>query len=143
MATPPTLAELMLPDNNDDPVILSWTKPNLTNENREYFHSYNFTFSYMVFPIMFSQRSKRNLPATRSQTVTLGPDVTSYQYAKSCPHINSLTLCPYSQYCFSVISLYAFNGIHIDASDPAFATICTEPSEAGEFTIYVASYVAS
>ena len=89
----------------------------------------------MVFPITFSHRSKRDSPAIISQTITLGPDVTSYQYAKKCPHIKSHTLCPYSQYCFSVISLYAFNGVHIDASDPALNTICTEPNEAGELTI--------
>lgn len=84
---------------------------------------------------MLSQRSRRSSPASRSQTVTLAPNVTSYQYTERCPHNNSFTLCPYSQYCFTVISLYAFNDIHIDASDPALTTICTEPSEAGEFTI--------
>ena len=99
----------------------------------------NVSFSYVVFPIMLSQRSKRKVAATNeSQTITLGPDEVNFTYADTCPHIDSLILCPYSQYCFSVITLFAFKGIHIDASDPAVTTVCIDTSETGEFTIFIA-----
>ena len=87
---------------------------------------------------MLSQMSKRNIPATNeSQTITLGSDETSFTYADTCPHIDTLTLCPHSQYCFSVISLFAFKGIHIDASDPAVTAVCVDTNETGKFTIFV------
>ena len=75
------------------------------------------------------------MPETESQTVTLGPDETSFTYTERCPYHDSLTLCPYSQYCFSVISVFGFRGTPINASDPALATRCTDTSEAGEFTV--------
>ena len=89
-----------------------------------------------MFNTTLSQRSKRNIPATESQTVTLGPDETSFTYNDTCPYNNSLTLCPYSQYCFSVISVFEFGGTPVDASDPTLGTRCTDTSEAGEFTIF-------
>ena len=70
-----------------------------------------------------------------SQTVSLGPETTSFTYTRRCPYHDSLTLCPYSQYCFSVISVFEFRGTPIDASDLVLATMCTDTNEAGEFTI--------
>ena len=62
----------------------------------------------------------------------LGPDVTSFTYNETCPYNDSVTLCPYSQYCFTVNSVYAFKDTPIDASvtDPN----CTVTDEAGEWT---------
>ena len=135
-ASSPTVNELILPDNNNDPVILSWTRPELTDDNREFFQGYNVSFSRAVFDTTLSQRSKRNIPATESQTVTLGPDETSYNYNISCPYDNNLTLCPYSEYCFSVISVFEFRGTSIDASDPTLARECIDTNQTGEFTIF-------
>ena len=95
-----------------------------------------------------NQRKKRNTLASDSQTVRLDPDVTSYTYDESCPYSNSLTLCPYSQYCFSVISVFEFEGILIDVSDLTLTTMCTNTSEDGEFMIfetvlYLICYVVS
>ena len=126
----------MLPVTDNAPVILSWTRPNLTDNNSEFFQGYNVSFSRTVFVTTLSQRSKRNIPATESQTVTLLPNETSFTYDDRCPYNDSLTLCPYSQYCFSVISVFNFGGTPIDASDPALARMCTNTSEAGEFTIF-------
>ena len=140
MATAPTVSGFILPDNNNDPVILNWTRPELTADNREFFQGYNVSFSRAVFNTTLSQRSKRNIPATDSQTVSLGPDETSYNYNISCPYDNTLTLCPYSGYCFSVISVFEFRGTSIDASNPELARMCTDTSEAGEFTIFEIVY---
>ena len=75
-----------------------------------------------------------------SQTVTVGPETTSYNYNISCPYDNNLTLCPYSGYCFSVSSVYEFRDTAIDASDPTLARICTDTGEAGEFPIFEIVY---
>ena len=83
-----------------------------------------------------SQRKKRNTLVSDSQTISLGPDVTSYTYNASCPYSDSLTLCPYSQYCFSVVSVFEFRGTPIDVSDSTLTTMCTNTSEDGEFTIF-------
>ena len=89
-----------------------------------------------MFDTTLSQRSKRNIPATDSQTVTVGPERTSYNYNISCPYDNTLTLCPYSGYCFSVVSVFEFRGTPIDASDPNLARMCGNTSEAGELIIF-------
>ena len=135
-ATPPTSFELALPYNDNDPVILSWTKPELTDDNREFFQGYDVSFSHNVFQTTMSQRSKRSTLASDSQTIRLGPDVTSYTYNESCPYSDSLTLCPYSQYCFSVVSVFEFRGTPIDVSDSTLTTMCTNTSEDGEFTMF-------
>ena len=83
-----------------------------------------------------SERNKRSTLASDSHTIRLGPDVTSYTYSESCPYSDSLTLCPHSQYCFSVVSVFEFRGIPIDVSDSTLTTICTNTSEDGEFTIF-------
>ena len=70
-----------------------------------------------------------------SQTVRVGPERTSYSYNISCPYNSSLTLCPYSRYCFSVVSVFEFRGTPIDASDPTLAMMCNDTSEAGELII--------
>ena len=70
-----------------------------------------------------------------SQTDRVGPQATSYSYNISCPYNSSLTLCPYSRYCFSVISVFEFGGTPIDTSDPTLAMMCIDTSEAGELTI--------
>ena len=116
--------------------MLSWTGPVLTVQNREFFQGYNVSFSRAVLDTTFSQRSKRNIPAMESQTVTVGPETTSYNYSISCPYDNTLTLCPYSGYCFSVVSVFEFRGTPIDASDPTLARMCDNTNEAGEFTIF-------
>ena len=127
--------DLKLPVNDNDPVILSWTKPDLTSDNSEFFQGYNVTSSRSVSQTTLS-RSKRNIPPSESQTVTLGPDETSYNYSRRCPYNDSLTLCPYSEYCFSVVSLFAFGSIPIDASDPTITTRCSRTGEAGESMIF-------
>ena len=81
---------------------------------------------------MLSERSKRNIPASEIHTVRLGPNETSYTYTETCPYNDSLTLCPFSQYCFSVISVFAFKDTPIDASDPALARMYTNTSGAGK-----------
>ena len=60
----------------------------------------------------------------------------SYNYNISCPYDNNLTLCPYSRYCFSVVSVFEFSSTPIDASDPTLARRCTDTNEAGELTIF-------
>ena len=125
--------QFMLPNNNNDPVILSWTKPELTDDNKEFFQGYDVSFSHTVLETTLSERRKRNILASDSQATRLGPDVTSYTYDESCPYSNSLTLCPYSQYCFSVVSVFEFEGTPIDVSDSTLTTMCTNTSEAGEF----------
>ena len=135
-ATPPTISELTLPDNNNDPVILSWTKPVLTDDNREFFQGYNVSFSRNIFRTTLSQRRKRNTLASESNTTRLGHDVTSHTFSILCPYSNSLTLCPYSQYCFSVVSLFEFRGTPIDVSDSTSTTMCNSTYEAGEFAIF-------
>ena len=134
-ATPPTNVELGLPNNDNDPAILSWTKPELTDDNREFFQGFYVSFSRTVLQIALNQRRKRNTLTYDSQTIRLEPDVTSYTYDESCPYSDGLTLCPYSQYCFSVVSVYEFRGTLIDVSDSTLITICTNTSEAGEFMI--------
>ena len=134
--TPPTINELTLPDNSNDPVILNWTKPELTDDNKEFFQGYDVSFSHSVLHTILSERNKRSTLASESQTIRLGPDVTSYTYSESCPYSDSLTLCPYSQYCFSVVSVFEFRGIPIDVSDSTLTTMCTNTSEDGEFTIF-------
>ena len=89
-----------------------------------------------MFQTTLSQRKKRNTLASGSQTIRLGPDVTSYIYNESCPYSDSLTLCPYSENCFSVASVFEFRGIPIDVSDSTLTTMCTNTSEDGEFTMF-------
>ena len=125
----------MLPVNDNDPVILSWTKPNLTDDNREFFQGFYVSITRSVLDTTLSQRKKRIIPASESQTVRLGPNETNHTYDDSCPYRNS-TLCPYSQYCFSVVSIYEFKGILIATSDPALAENCTTTSEDGEFIMF-------
>ena len=83
-----------------------------------------------------SQRRKRNTLGSESQTVELGPDATSHTFSILCPYSDSLTLCPYSEYCFSVVSVFEFRGTPIDVSDSTLATMCTNTSEAGELIIF-------
>ena len=91
--------------------------------------------THTVFIATLSQRRKRNIPASESQTVKLGPNETSYTYNDNCPYSDK-TLCPYSQYCFSVVSIFAFRGIPIDASDPTLTAMCTNTTETGEFILF-------
>ena len=84
----------------------------------------------------FSDRSKRNTLVSESQAIRLGPDVISYTYNESCPYSDSPTLCPYSQYCFSVVSVFEFRGTPIGVSDSTLTTMCTNTNETGEFTIF-------
>ena len=134
--TPPTVSELTLPNNNNDPVILSWTKPVLTDDNREFFQGYDVSFSRTVLQTTLSQRRKKNTLASESQTIRLGPDVTSHTFSILCPYNSSITLCPYSQYCFSVVSVFEFRGTPIDVSDSTLTTMCNITDEAGEFIIF-------
>ena len=53
-----------------------------------------------------------------------------------CPYSDSLTLCPYSQYCFSVVSVFEFRGTHIDVSDSTLTTMCNSTDEAGELIMF-------
>ena len=125
----------MLPGNDNDPVILSWTEPGLTDSNRDFFQGSDVSFSHIVLNATLSQRRKRDTPASESQIIRLDPNETSYTYNDSCPYSDN-TLCPYSQYCFSVVSVFKFRGTPIDTSDPTRTyyrcTKCTTTSEAGE-----------
>ena len=125
----------MLPVNDNDPVILSWTEPGLTDSNREFFQGFDVSFSRIVLNTTLSQRRKRNTLASESQIIRLGPNETSYTYSDSCPYSDN-TLCPYSQYCFSVVSVFEFRGTPIDTSDPTLTTMRTTTSEAGEFIMF-------
>ena len=126
----------MLPNNNNDPVTLSWSKPDLTDDNKGFFQGYNVSITRTVFNTTFSQRRKRNIPPSESQTIRLGLNDTNYTYNDSCPY-SDRTLCPYSQYCFSIVSIFAFRGIPIDASDPTLTARCTNTTESGELIIFV------
>ena len=130
------MVELVVPSSDNDPVILSWTKPVLTNDNREFFQGYDVSFSRAVFQTTLSQRRKRNTLSSESQTIRLGRDVTSHTFSILCPYSDSLTLCPYSQYCFSVVSVFEFRGTPIDVSDSTLTTMCNSTDEAGEFVIF-------
>ena len=134
--TPPTETKLDPVVNNDDPAILRWTKPNLTDDNREFFQGYDVSFSRAVFDTTLSRRRKRSVLATETQTQRIGPDETSYNYNISCPYNISFTLCPYSRYSFSVISVFAFGNIPIDTSNPELARVDISTDEAGEFIIF-------
>ena len=83
-----------------------------------------------------SQRRKRNILTSESQIVRFGPNETSYIYNDSCQYHDS-TLCPYSQYCLSVISIFEFKDIPIDTSDLALTERCTTTDEAGEFIMFI------
>ena len=132
--TPPTEATLVPIVNNSDPAILRWTKPNLTDDNREFFQGYDVSFDRAVLDTTLSGRRKRNVLATETQTQRIGPDETSYNYNISCPYNTSFTLCPYSRYIFSVISVFAFRSIPIDNSELASVDIRT--NESSEFRIF-------
>ena len=134
--TPPMVEELILPDN-DDPVTVRWSKPNLTNESREFFQGYDVGFSRDVLQTMLHQRGKRNTLASETNTTRLGPDATSHTFSILCPYNDSVTLCPYSQYCFSVVSVFEFRGTLIDVSDSTLTTMCDTTDEAGEFSIFL------
>ena len=131
----PVVNELILPVNDNDPVILSWSKPDLTDDNRAFIQGFDVSISRTVLNTTLRQRRKRNIPTSESQTFRLGPNETSYTYKDSCPYSNS-TLCPYSQYCFSVVSIFEFEGSLIDTSDPSLAARCTTTSEAGELIMF-------
>ena len=131
---------MILPENNDDPVILSWTKPELTENNTEFFQGYDVSFSRDVFVATFSGRRKRNIQVAQTETERIGPNETSYEYNISCPYNTSLTLCPYSQYFFSVVSVFEFEGTPINTSDPQSAIMPYNTSEAGEFTLFEMFY---
>ena len=108
----------------------------MTDDNREFFQGYDVTFSGTVFQITLSEKRKRNTLASETQTIKLGIAVTSYTYNESCPYNSSVILCPYSQYCFSVVSVFELRGTPIDVSDSTLTTMCTNTSEAGEFIIF-------
>ena len=122
--------------NNNDSAILRWTKPNLTDDNREFFQGYDVSFDRAVLDTTLNERKKRNVLATETQTQRIGPDETSYNYNISCPYNTNFTLCPYSRYSFSVISVFAFGSTPIDTSNPEFARVDISTDEAGEFTIF-------
>jgi len=124
---PPTAIDLP-PIPVDDPfglVTLNWTKPNLTDDNKEFFSGYNITITRTVLEPMLSSRKKRqaSIPNSASQNVMAGPDTTSFTYNTPCPYMADVTLCPYSQYCFTVVSVFAFNNVFIDSSIPT--PMCT------------------
>ena len=136
-ASPPSINQLILPENDDDPVILTWTKPNLTDDNREFFHGYDVSSSRYLNNPALSGRKKRSIPATETQTVRLDPDETSYMFNIYCPYSSNMTFCPYSLYSFSVVSLFEFRGTPINTSDPMLSTIYhNSMSEAGEFITF-------
>ena len=85
---------------------------------------------------MLYQRDKRNTLASETKITRLGPDATSHTFSILCPYSDSVTLCPYSQYCFSVVSVFEFRGTPIDVSDSTLTTMCTNTSKDGEFTIF-------
>ena len=89
-----------------------------------------------MFEITLSQRSKKNILALDNQAIRLGPGVTSYTYSDRCLYSDGLTLCPYCQCCFSVVSVFEFEGIPIEISDSTLSTVCTNTSENGEFIIF-------
>ena len=76
-------------------------------------------------------QGKRNTPASETEIMRLGPDATNHTFSIQCPY-SSVTLCPYSQYCFSVVSVFEFRGTPIDVSDSTLTAMCTDTSEAGE-----------
>ena len=125
----------MLPVNDNDSLILSWTKPDLTDDNREYFQGFDVSITRTMLNTTLSQRRKRNIPASESQFFRLASNEINFIYSDSCPYSDS-TLCPYSQYCFSVVSVFEFRGIPIDTSDPTLTTMCTFTSETGEFVMF-------
>ena len=125
----------MLPVNDNDPVILSWIKPDLTDDNIKFFERFDVSISRAVLNTTLHQRRKRIIQPSESQTIRLGPNETSYTYNDICPYSDS-TLCPYSQYCFSVVSIFEFEGIPIDTSDPALTARCFTTSEAGKFIMF-------
>ena len=134
---PPTAIELP-PIPVDDPfglVTLSWTKPNLTDDNKEFFTGYNITINRTVLQQpMLASRKKRQasiIPNSDSQSVIVDPDATSYTYNTPCPYVSGATLCPYSQYCFTVVSMFTFSGVFINSSRPN--PMCTgNTAEAGK-----------
>ena len=125
----------MLPVKDNDSLILSWTKPDLTDDNREYFQGFDVSITRTVLNTTLSQSRKRNIPASESQFVRLASNEINFIYSDSCPYSDG-TLCPYSQYCFSVVSVFEFGGIPIDTSDPTLTTMCTVTREAGEFVMF-------
>ena len=123
---------LKIPNSTKDPIVLSWTKPVLTNENKEFFQGYNVTFSHTILASNLSERRKRNIPIFESKTIVLCPDKTTFIYNENCPYNDGLILCPHSQYCFSVISIFSFKNIFIDASNSSLTRMCTDTTEVGK-----------
>jgi len=136
-ATPPVVEGWTIPVNDNDPVILRWNKPVLTVENKEFFQGFNVSISRSMLTKTLNQRSKRNtnIPASDTQIIMVGPDQTNYTYDQKCPYNDSFTLCPYSEYCFSVVSLFAFEDTFIDVSNSTNTTMCHITKEAGKCTI--------
>ena len=132
-----------IPDGNPfGPVTLSWTKPVLTDDNKEFFSGYNITTTRIVLEPMLSSRKKRivDIPNSDSQSVMLDPDNTSYTYNTPCPYMTGATLCPYSQYCFTIVSVFTFNNVFINASIPT--PMCVDSTaEAGKIAFNVINYV--
>ena len=125
----------MLPVNDNDSLILSWAPPNLTDDNRRFFQGFDVSISRTVLNTTLSQRRKRNTLTSESQTVRLDPSETSYAYNNRCRY-HDTTLCPYSRYCLSVVSVFEFGGTPIDKSDPTHATKCAVTDEAGEIIMF-------
>ena len=123
-----------MPDNYPlGPVMLGWTKPTLTDDNEKFFSGYNITINRTVLQPMLASRNKRqvDIPNSDSLIVPVDPDATSYTYNTPCPYMANVTLCPYSQYCFTVVSVFTFSGVFIDSSIPT--PMCTgNTSEAGK-----------
>ena len=124
----------LIPDDDPfGPVILRWTKPLLTDDNKEFFSGYNITITHTVLQPMIASRKKRqvNVPNSVSQSFIVDPDNTSFTYNTPCPYVSNATLCPYSQYCFTVVSVFSFSGLFIDSSIPT--PMCTgNTAEAGK-----------
>ena len=123
-----------MPDNYPlGPVMLGWTKPTLTDDNEKFFSGYNITINRTVLQPMLASRNKRqvDIPNSDSLIVPVDPDATSYTYNTPCPYMANVTLCPYSQYCFTVVSVFTFSGVFIDSSIPT--PMCTgNTAEAGK-----------
>ena len=99
----------------------------------EFFQGYDVGFSRDVFQTTLYQRGKRNTLASETNITRLGPDATSHTFSILCPYNDSVTLCPYSQYCFSVVSVFEFRGTPIDASGSILTMMRNTTEEAGEF----------
>ena len=108
---------------NEFSVTLNWE---LSNENVDLFDSITISAEWISLLVYDGDKnSKRQITGNTAMTIISDPTVTEYTFSD---------LQPFSHYCFTVTTQYAFEGQTLGevTSEP----FCTNTSEAGTYIIY-------